>query len=134
MAMQLLRPDIPAHQFGQTAAGQQHAFHHALWMERDAWGGRGFISFSSALGRKRHRADAGGGRYVAASPEDIKQLTGGSADPHAPPAIEADGSPAGTVRRQCRRVSANNMLDVSPGLQAGCHPLSVAQHVGYARA
>lgn len=71
---------------------------------------------------------------MAASPDDSKQLAGGSGDPHAPPAIKADGSPAGTVLRQCRRASANNLLTVITGLQARCHPVSVARHVGYARA
>ena|GEM_PF-4476567 len=71
---------------------------------------------------------------MAASPDDITLLTGGSENPHAPPAIKADGSPAGTIRERCRRASVNNSVNVTTGLQARCHPLSVARHVGYARA
>lgn len=71
---------------------------------------------------------------MAASPDDSKQLAGGSENPHAPPAIKADGSPAGTLQELCRRASVNNMPTVITGLQARCHPLSVARHVGYARA
>lgn len=46
--------------------------------------------------------------------------------------MKAGGSPTDTVQRQCRRVSANNMLTVITGLQARCHPLSVALHGVYA--
>lgn len=35
-------------------------------------------------------------------------MTGGSEDPHAPPAIQADGLPVGTAWGRCRRTSANN--------------------------
>lgn len=65
---------------------------------------------------------------------DITLLTGGSENPHAPPAIKAHGSPVGTIQERCRRASVNNSVNVTTGLQARCHPLSMARHVGYARA
>jgi len=60
---------------------------------------------------------------MAASRNDIKQLTGGPEDPHAPPAIEADGSPAGTDSGRCRRASANNVLDSRYGLAGPVPPV-----------
>lgn len=60
---------------------------------------------------------------MAAIRSDIKQLTGGPEDPHAPTAMKADGSPVGTIQRQCRRASANNVLDSHFGIAGPVPPV-----------
>ena len=133
----LFRPQIPAHEAAQKVLSS----------------GVGWSSSSSslALACMKHRADGrssrlprlrsgrattqdGDGRCVVASWDDIKQLTGGPENPHASPAIKADGSPVGTISERCRRASVDYSVNVTTGLQTRCHPLSVARHVGYARA
>lgn len=74
----------------------------------------------------RATAQDGDWRCVVASRDDSKQLTGGPENPHA--------STVGTISERCRRASVNNSVNVTTGLQARCHPLSVARQVGYARA